>query len=401
MPSSTLKQRLNNLVAAALPYCMAPLWLLGFFYTLLAPTTTARKVLLVSRNAIAADHMIEIARLLADEEDIQLTVTADRFPSRGFTSADASNIVRIPGIHIFKALSRHWDLIVFTNHPYGLGVCFPPWTKKLYVNHGIHTGKINNEHGEDGVYGRSKVLRPFGAPYYDRMFAASNWEKEFALTQTPELADAIVVTGFLRADNFLESAPRARDEAIKRLSLDTEKKIVHVISTWGPQSLYSQHGKAFLQQMAELRPGYEFLVSIHPRFDEIENNGSERRVEILRRFKDAGAIVNQDLDWQDYVIAADLAISDHSSLCLYHLLLQHPIVFVPVAKSQFVSGSTFDRLQSSMPQPSTPFDFGAALDAVVNETPSRDLQQILDTLLDKRGAARQYYLKEIHNLLNT
>lgn len=355
--------------------------------------------MLVARNAVAADHLICIHDLLMEDERIEMFVTTDRFPARDFDRHNAASIIGAGSLHIFWALVSHWDLIIFTNHPYGLGVCFPPWLKKLYVNHGIHSGKINNDRAQDGVYGPCKVIRPFGMPYYDCMFAASQWEKAFAVRQTPQLEGRIEVVGFFRADLFVDYVQRCGLSIREKLGCTPGKKVVHIISTWGVNSLYATIGEIILEQVTQFRCKYEFLVSIHPRFDDFGDGTLESRETIFARFEAAGARVNRGLDWEDYVAVSDIAIADHSSLAFYHVLVGHPLLFADVHSSQYVEGSTFDQLTQHCPRLSQ----YASLDEAVSDVFVRQVEgensDLVSQMLDFKGAAKQRYVKQINVLI--
>ena len=315
-----------------LHFCFVALWPLCGLRSAFRSAHKTRRVLLVTQNQVACDHMRYISDLLRDCRDISQYVTTDWVPPRDFDKHDIREIIDQPYIHVFRALIQHWDLIIFTNHPFGAGIWFSPGIAKLYINHGIHTGKINNEQEEDGVYGRSRVIRPFNAPYYSRMFAASDYERTLALKETPELDGLLAVTGFLRADDFVARAHRDRPEIRKRFGYASTDKVVHIISTWGAQSLYGACGERMLEEIRYLADEYSFIFSLHPRFDEFDNEGGQNRRDILRRWEGAGIRVNRDLNWEDCVAAADMAIADHSSLCLYHILLDHPVLLLNVLR---------------------------------------------------------------------
>lgn len=394
-----LGKRANNAIAAVLPFMLVVLWPFSFLHRMANLSESRRRVLLVSRNVVAADHMICIHDLLKTDESIELIVTTDRFPAREFAHHNAASIIGAESLHILRALVSHWDLIIFTNHPYGLGICFPPWIKKLYVNHGIHSGKINNDQDQDGVYGRCKVIRPFGMPYYDCMFAASYWEKAYAIRQTPQLEGHIEVVGFLRADLFLDYVQGHASIVREKLGYTADKKVVHIISTWGANSLYATSGAMILEQVMQLREKYDFVVSIHPRFDDLGDRTMESRETIFSRFEAAGARINRGLDWEDYVAASDIAIADHSSLALYHVLVGHPLLFADVDSSQYVEGSTFDQLTQHCSRLSQYDSLDEAIaDSIVRLTEGGHTD-LANHMLDFKGSARQEYLKHINVLL--
>lgn len=389
----------DQVLTALLPYLCIPLWSISVFHRLLRFREPTKRVLLVTRNAIAADHMVYVHELLEGHVEIEEYVTTDRVPDRGFSRIDAAQIVGPPSIHILTALICHWDLVIFTNHPYGFGVCFPPWIKKLYINHGLHTGKINTDKAEDGVYGRSKVIRPFGKPFYHCMFSASSEERAFAIRQTPELRGRIAVVGFLRADWFMEYAKENGAQIRKDLGNTHQDRIVHIISTWGDHSLYGTRGQWLVEQVGKLAEKYTFLVSIHPRMDDIDSRIGESRDTILRRFEQAGAIVDRNLDWKVCVVAADATLSDHSSLCLYHVLLGHPVLLSDVHSNQYMQGATFDILNQSSRRLSEFPSLKDALEELFRAASTQSNRVLLDHMLEQRGSAAERYRQEIGSLL--
>ena len=395
-----MKDAVNTAIGVALPYIFVPFWPLSILHRKIRSHALPKRVLLIARNSVAASHLVPVYDLLKGNSNVQLVVTTDRMPHRGFSRYQAENMVGPRSVHILLALLSHWDLIIFTNHPYGLGLCFPPWHKKLYVNHGLHTGKINNNLAQDGVYGRNKMLRPFNEPFYDCMFAASVWERDFAIKQTPELYDRIVIVGFLGADTFLDYVQENGMTARERLGFTQQQKIVHIISTWGENSLYAMCGQQLLQQITELVGQYAFLISIHPRFDSFSSGNSESRSDILTRFEQAGAKVNRALDWEDYVAASDVTLSDHSSLCLYHVLLEHPVLLVDVRDDQFMADSSFDLLNKRTNKLSNHKNLGDALNDLFSSTKRID-REILDRMLNYKGMALERYRTEIGILLET
>lgn len=392
---------MGYVVGPILPYFMSLFWPLAWIHKMVLADKSRKRILLVTRNNIAANYMADVSQLLREDADIVLFVATDRVPSSGFSGQQASAVTGVPFLHIFKALIVHWDLIIYTNHAYGFGVCFPPNARKIYINHGIHMGKINNALGEDGVYGRGKVIRPFASPYYDMMFAASAYERDFAIECTPELDGHIMVTGCLRADLYAEYVESSRLYVRERLGLTPREQVVHIISTWGHSSLCVQFGDMVLKSVRRLSGKYRFIVSIHPRYDDLTKDPNHSsRDDILSRFEAAGVIVNRGIDWEDYVLAADIAISDHSSLVLYHVLLSHPLILVDLQASEYMDGSTFDLLKSKARLLSGEESLEDALSDVCELDVSFEYSEIVDNMLNCRGNARVRYLREISRLLN-
>jgi hypothetical protein len=374
-------------------------WPIAFLHSLLRFRVNGRRVLLVTQNRVAADHMRDIEELLGEMGAVECFVTTDWVPARDVGKDDIEAYFSAGYIHVVAAMCRHWDLVIFTNHPFGFGLWFSPCYRKLYVNHGLHVGKINNPRGEDGVYGRSRVIRPFSRPYYDVMFAASEPEREFAQKVTPELNGRIRVAGYLRADNFLACANEKRDAARRRLGCADDDTVVHIISTWGESSLVALSGDRFPGAMREARGDYRFLFSLHPRYDEFNKSGGASRQEILDRWEDAGALVDRDMDWESLVAAADVAISDHSSLCLYHILLGHAVLLIDVPAGSYVEGSTFSDMKAQLPLLDLEAALGPQLERSRTAGDTREVEAIRRRILDDPGTARQKYSQTLRDLL--
>ncbi len=358
-----------------------------------------RRVLLVARNQVAADYMVSINNLLTSLPNLEIHVTVDRFPVREFQLAEAESIVGARGIPIALALVQSWDLIIFTNHPYGPGVCFSPLQKKMYINHGLHTGKINSAIAEDGVYGRGKILRPFYRPFYHLMLAASRAEVKYAVSCTPELNGRVVDAGLLQADELMAFTAANRAMLRGRYGYTSDEKVVHVISTWGQNSLYGRYRDTFYTQMEDLAREHNVVFSLHPRFDYLDRPGDDRRNDILDRVERLGIRVNRDPDWQKFVAVADVAIADHSSLALYHVLLSHPLVLASVPTDQYVSGSTFDRLYRLMPKLDDYGDWTAAINETDPVGVSAASLPLVGSILDHKGEARTMYLAQFQSIL--
>jgi CDP-glycerol glycerophosphotransferase (TagB/SpsB family) len=375
-------------------------WLFPFLHAKIFCRGRGKRVLLVAQNSVAADHLRLVSDLLRDAPDMAVYTTNDWFPAREFKKHELVRMIRRPCLHIVLALLRHWDLIIFSNHPFGLGIWFSPNIKKLYINHGLHTGKINNVLGHDGVYGRSRLIRPFSYPYYDRMFASSHFERKLAERETPELAGRISVTGFLVADRFLEGV--AIDDAgmhCKTEASSRDKPVVHIISTWGENSLYHTMGERILEQAVRLTEKYQFVFSLHPRFNYIHGGTGEDREAILDRYERRGLTINRDLDWQRHVARSDVAISDHSSLVLYHVLLGHPVMLVNVDSDQYVEGSVFSLLNRFCPRLEPGIDLDEALQRLSASHEETDYSAVIDAMLSYRGEAAVRYREEIDSML--
>lgn len=392
---------IRTIVHAILPIAIRPVWWLVCLKHrvkhLLGANTDVRKILLICHNPVAADHLIPIAELLGEQPQFQVRVANDHFPSQEIDKSDIRRVTRVEYVPVLLALLCDWDLIVYVNHPWGFGAWFWPGTPKIYINHGLHVGKINNDLGEDGVYGPHRTTRKYRGLLYRRMFAASEFEREAALAADPALAGRVVVTGSLMADEIAALAAK-REQLRSELGIASQDRVVHVVSTWGSASLSATIGDRLLDALGGLQKPTTVLFSLHPRFDKFGGVGRSRR-EILNQWKSRGVHVDLlNVRWQQFVAVADVAIADHTSLAFYHVLLGRPVIYVPVPDRAFVPGSAFDTLRRQSPAISDLAGLESSLDAALsgaNVTSLIGRRRLADYL----GEAKRRHLEEIERIV--
>lgn len=358
-----------------------------------------KRILLIAQNKIAADHIKIIWDLLKNDSQLAFFTTDDRLINKHFSRKELLSIMPVNHIHILHALLRNWDMIIYVNHPWGLGIWFAPFIKKIYINHGICIGKINNPFGEDGVYGKSRVLRPYSKPFYDKMFAASFLEKDYAILSTKELQSRIAVTGFLSADLIDKLQTDHRDDIRTKLGYSKNDILVHIISTWGPMSLFQTVGEELLHEAAKISNKYKFIFSLHPRHDEFGDEKGRKREDILNKYEFQGIRPDRNLSWEEYVVASDVAVSDHSSLCLYYVLLNKPVILISINDNSFIKDSVFDRLRQLTFTLNNPEKLDDLLQIAIKNSNQNELREFGLTIRDYPGHAAERYKEEIYNVL--
>ncbi len=358
-----------------------------------------KNILLITQNGIAADHIKLIRDLFKNDPKLNFVITDDSILNSHFSKEELASIINESQINIIYALLLYWDLIIFVNHPWALGVWFAPFIKKIYINHGIWTGKINNDIGEDGVYGKSRVIRPYTRPLYNKMFAASFFEKKLAIKLNNQLKSRIVVTGFLRADLIQKLQKEKRYEIRSKLNLLNTDIVVHIVSTWGPSSLFQTIGDEILIEASKITNKYKFLFSLHPRHDEFGDIEGRKRQDILENIKTKNIMPASGLAWHEHVVASDVVISDHSSLCLYYALLNKPVILAPVKNNAYIKGSVFDLLKEISLEIKHPEDLDNTLQEALKNKNKILLQKFSSTIRNYSGQADKRYREEIFRIL--
>lgn len=398
-------KRLSLRTAAnwALPLIVRVAWLIAGAERLWRrkrdPRDVGTRVLFLTQNTVAADHARAVAEIFEDDDSFRCYAVNDRVTKSQLSNRDIQSLTRMPSVNIIWALFRDWDLMICVNHPWGMGVWFPPFVRKIYINHGIWAGKINNQLGEDGVYGPSRTNRPRSSPMYDLMFTSSVYEKEYAARCNPALTGRLVVVGSLKGDAILASQQTRRHQIRREKGFKHDDIVVHIMSTWGSSSLFQTVGEQLLAEAAKLRKKYRFVFSLHPRHDEFGDREGRRRKDVLERVIKMGMLVNGGADWGDYIVAADIAVSDHTSLSLYYAVLGKPLIFVPVSSTEYVEGAGFAYVMKRSTTIEDPASLGEKIEEARMKCGRGCDGEILEKLLSFPGEAVNRHREAIYRIL--
>jgi CDP-glycerol glycerophosphotransferase (TagB/SpsB family) len=224
---------------------------------------------------------------------------------------------------------------------------FHPSIPKIFTAHGLENGK---KILRDSAYTYSwKAILKDQESYYTRFLATS--PHEFGVASADRYGRAfknkITVTSQALALRLLdENRYRERLRADLGLKLDNPKAIL-IMSTWGPNSLLRTVGPAITDETLRLNTKYRFFFFAHA-----HNFQHKKALQVLNAIKAKGIEVIDPgpLSWIPYAVAADLAISDKTSLSMYFSLLHKPIIFTPIEEGEFVEGSPFLRLYDVSPK---------------------------------------------------
>jgi len=286
-----------------------------------------------------------------------------------------------------------WDLVVATDHfPVA---AYHPRIPKLFVSHGLYTGKILA--GSDYIYG-PRALRWNGRPLYAVMFAAGKIERDCAVHVNPRLAGRIAIVGEPLVDLLLERN-RNRCEIRTMLGLGS-KPVVLIMSSWGRHSLINTVGPSILETATDLIDKYHFILSLHPR-NFTRGAKSTSFVEFLDQQRRVGiTVVEMGEQWLDYLAAADLAISEFTSRCLYFLQLTRPLLLIPFSRElMFDDCSPMARLCQAVPQLKSHTQLEQAIREALSQPPSTEARNLAEEMVQNRNKSSQKIAERISAML--
>lgn len=357
-----------------------------------------RRVLLAGTNLMMARELSEVRSLLETDARIEMFAAVRPFagvaggvdPAR-FAAAVGVNAVSSAGIFL-----QPWDLIILSAHAraFNAGRLVP----RVFTGHGISSWKVVD--GEIDEF-RGYYTRCRGRWVYSRMFMRGEDAVRVARGLHPELGRRTVACGDIVVDDLLAAAEH-RAQLRERLGYRPEDRVVAVLSTHGPQGLLGSWGRRTPQALRSLAERFRVILVNHPLNIYHEAYGDLRRLSVeLRDSPPAGVHVNQPEDpIQPALIAADLAVTDHTSTALYFAQLGKPIVAVKTPGYEAPEGSPWSRILKFVPSVRRPEDVAAAAEAAFTEFPLERLSGIACDVVSFPGAARTHWRDELYALLN-
>lgn len=358
-----------------------------------AEADSRKHVLLTAHNELMARYLREVADIVGQDRRVELALARAPFVDRGVPLEEIESRLGAPAIPFGRALMKEWDLVISADHyPAFL---FHPRIKKLFVSHGIAVGLIRE--GSDYVYGERSITRS-GEPLYAKMFAAGPAEQAFALGVNPRLEGAVSVVGSIETDAFL-ARNRRREEIRADLGVDPSDTVVIIMSTWGERSLIETVGLSLVEEAKRLEDGFHFILTIHPNNYTRAARGRDWSRFMAEQRGDRVSVVGPREPVFDYLVAADIAVTDYTSLALYFAQLVRPLVFVRIDRSRFAADAPILRLYDLCPKLDEVSDLRHRLEEALKSYPLRRLEELAGETVAYRGRARQRVAEEIYGLL--
>lgn len=355
-----------------------------------------KTVLLVGTSEVTVDYLLDINEIikdLADEKTFMLVSRASQEFARTKLSHCEEKITLIP---LTQALCIPWDIIIFSDH--NNTIWFHPDIPKIRCVHGLYSGKNFGRPGGSYVYGLNALDRK-GNLVYDLMFIEGAYIRDVLSHKNPVLKGRMAVVGNLMADNLM--ALNQKREMIRQdLSIQKEDQVLVIFSTWGPDSLIQRFGTLLLDDILKVSKTYKVYLLIHPLNDRSEFPDKDTIFEFLEHHHECTVKrVDPFVSPLPYLVAADIVLTDHTSLFLYYALLKKPYLFVPLL-AEYIEPETltlnFYELQERY-DPNLPL--GNQLDCAIKNFPTKQHEKVAKLIIDEPGYARQRIHDEIAKFL--
>jgi len=304
-----------------------------------------KRILLVVKYRLSIFYAFHHVKLLEEDPNLIFYITSPKKMRNICLHEIGKMDVKIHYVNLWDAITSNWDLISFPSHC--LGQLFHPSIPKIYIAHGLENGKKIGG-GVGYVYGWKSILKDQES-YYTKILATSYDEFNIARADKHGRAftNKIIVTSEAMALKLLKTN-QDREKIRADLGIKSnERKAILIMSTWGADSLLFTIWQAIIERAVKLTTKYRFFIFAHA-----HNFEHKDTLSILNEIKSKGIEVIDPgpSSWVPYAVAADLAISDKTSLSLYFSLLHKPIIFTHIDEEEFVEGTPFIRLYNMSPK---------------------------------------------------
>lgn len=356
-----------------------------------------RDVLLLCQNGLMAEHLGPVQDCAADDARLRFFVT---YPKNDDTRHEIARIherLPFPRISLRRAHVRPWDLIITADHGHP-ELADRRRSPVLFTGHGV-AGKVVAGESGDYRYGPRAFLDD-GSPRYSRMLEASRTTRARVVRERPVLDGVVSLVGSLQDDALLAQLAH-RDAIRRRLGYTPEDRVVFVLGTWGPQSLFHTIGDALIENARSLQDRFRFVLSAHPHEYRPRRAGARVWGEYLRQLDEPGMRVRDPSeDWIPYLVACDVVVTDHSALAARAALAAKPMLFAPVADGVLHPGTILWRLRALCRVLDDPCLLESELERALTDFPFSELEILAQDINSCPGESRQRIRETLYEVLD-
>ena len=304
------------------------------------------RILFVAKNMLSLKCFKSYYDLLK-EENLYIYITN----SPSCRSDEIEKIKKNCGkefIKFTKSRLMPWKLIIFSDHD--TMYKFSTMPKKLRISHGIYGSKL-----VDGVPYRydKKWVEYRGKNFYTAILEPSIYSYKFAIKHNPNLKNVVKVVGDIEADNLLKLEVK-REDIRDAFGYNKNDFVILVQSTYGENSLMETIGKELINKCVELskKNKWKFIFQTHPNYWDGPVSKIKPYGKFLLTKKDCKnvIIITPKEHWAKYMVASDIAITDHTSLSMTYALLKKPLLFVNIPGIRLIKNNPGERLYLKMPK---------------------------------------------------
>jgi len=276
----------------------------------------------------------------------------------------------------------------------------------LWINLPRGARRVQTFHGVAGKYRTVYDAPSQSMREWDRLFFINELRLRHYIESgaIDEGSEAACLIGMPKLDCLVDGSLK-RDELLLAMGVDPSRRTVLYAPTWSPHSSVVSMGEELVRRLGEA--GYAVIVKLHDRSRDLEyvNSGGvdwgARLEPLLKQFDGVLASGNNS---SQYLPAADVMITDHSSVGFEYLLLDRPLIRIHVPElieNTDIEPKYVEMLASASTSVNNVDEVVAAVERALFEPGENSAQRIAiaNKMFYKPGTATDRAVKEIYDLL--
>jgi len=281
----------------------------------LLPRGRVRHVLIDARTAMNFEMVAPVVRALASDDRIQFSCTASEEPHRLaqiYFHAPAA----VTRVSPRRAALTKWSAYLTSDFTWAT---LPRGTARVQMFHGV-AGK----YAFDAPTGS---MRQWDRLFFVNQRRLTNFVRSGAIDEGSAAARLV---GMPKVDCLVDGTLR-RDPILVQQGLDPSRPTVLYAPTWSPESSLNRMGVELVERLTK-RP-INLIVKLHDRSHDMRqeySGGIDWTARLSPLLPHGQALLARRPNIAEYLAAADVMVTDHSSAGFEHLLLDRPLVRIEV-----------------------------------------------------------------------
>ena len=354
----------------------------------LLPRGRVRQVLIDGRTAMNFEMVAPVVRALASDDRIQFACTASEEPHRlSDIYAHAPTTVR--RVSPQRAAFTKWSAYVTSDFTWAT---LPRGTSRVQMFHGVA--------GKYAFDAPTSSMRQWDRLFFVNQRRWSNFVRSGAID---EGSPAARLVGMPKVDCLVDGTFR-REAILAQHGLDRSRPTVLYAPTWSPESSLNRMGVELVEHL--VRRPLNLIVKLHDRSYDLRqaySGGVDWRARLSPLLRGRALLATQP-NISQYLAAADVMITDHSSAGFEYLLLDRPLVRIELPQllqRANVHPDYVALLADASANVRTAADAAAAVDAALADPHDRSASRrsVAAALFYRPGTAAVRAARELCELL--
>ncbi len=358
-----------------------------------------KKVLLVCHRAYMTEYFCIVTDILKDDPRITICILDYHLYDVPQSRLLIRKALPYKFVSRFTAYLTKWDLIV-SSGTVQKHLVTNQRSPTLLIEHGIAAagGIRDNKYSflAPDIYYNGKN----GKVRFDNIFVSSQYSKERAVKIDEQLEPVISIVGFYPIDRLLALLPQ-RAQIRNSLGVGSNDKVVMTLSTWGDNCLFNLMGDALIEQAKQCMDQYKFILNIHPLECRKKPKGIRVWGDHFLELKKDGFIVRTPQEsLNPYLIAADVIVTDYTSLSLHIPCLNIPVIVIPYDESFVAKDGLVRELKDLSPRLEIDAEnLRQVINGVLEHYPYDKLKDIAQLVNSYPGLSIERQKEEIYSML--